>query len=705
MKKQNNALASFWYCIYSVILTIAIVACYTTAFKIKASLVTCTAATIIFVTVIGLICALVKHKSKFFTSLSVILIVFIFTVLFSLSFIFEEFRYFLNCILKIYSAYLAVPKPVELYELSQTQATSFLVVVSFILSFIFTSSLVRARRFLPVLIITITSLIPCFILVTTLPALPAIISIVAILFSLYITTFLRRKNARADSVASPIISVIMIITATVICLTNPVDTFKRIEWQEELLDKFEEITGMDGGDSSSNGDENAKSYNKIGNSFEKTKWLSKVGPLKPSNKKAMQIYTEKGGTVYLRGISYGDYSFNQWNLLHENSIKTFPANINSFTLAKAESSETTTLNVITEKIEPVIYSTYYMDEVPEKYTVLGDVCISNDDNELYYNYDYQVSDGSDLIMWSTYDDYISYVYDNYLYLPDATREEIQIFAMEKGFSIDDSTEAIADIVKAYVSNIGYYSLDTEPMPDGKDFPLWFLTEAESGYCVHYATTAAVMLRAFGVPARYVTGYIANAKANEWTTVTEKNAHAWVEYFDSERGWIMLEATPSSFEIPDNEKEESSTATQASTQSTTKPSSKPSDTQNNKNHIDFKFSPFMLIFIIPVMIVLTIGAILLRCKIIRKKRNEQFTQSRNNSKAIYIYRYIRLISLHSTNIIPDVIEEIALKAKYSNHSIDNNEIEILKQYADEAKNELYMNSGKIKRIYLKFIKVI
>jgi hypothetical protein len=161
---------------------------------------------------------------------------------------------------------------------------------------------------------------------------------------------------------------------------------------------FENLTGTESNDSISEGESKANDYNKIGNSFEKTKWLSKVGPLKQSNKKAMQIYTEKGGTVYLRGISYGDYNFNQWNLLHENSIKTFPVNINAFTLAKAESSETTTLNIITEKIEPVIYSTYYIDDVPEEYTILGDTCIKNDDKDLHYEYEYQLSDGTDLIM-------------------------------------------------------------------------------------------------------------------------------------------------------------------------------------------------------------------------------------------------------------------------------------------------------------------
>ena len=47
--------------------------------------------------------------------------------------------------------------------------------------------------------------------------------------------------------------------------------------------------------------------------------------------------------------------------------------------------------------------------------------------------------------------------------------------------------------------------------DSEDFAIWFLTEADTGYCIHFATAAVVLLRAAGIPARYVDGYVVNTQ--------------------------------------------------------------------------------------------------------------------------------------------------------------------------------------------------
>ncbi len=104
-----------------------------------------------------------------------------------------------------------------------------------------------------------------------------------------------------------------------------------------------------------------------------------------------------------------------------------------------------------------------------------------------------------------------------------------------------------EMVKNYISNSKTYSLKTPKMPSGKDFATWFLNESDTGYCVHFATAGTLMLRALGIPARYVTGYYATAYANQSVTVTTDNAHAWVEYYSDTAGWIPLECTPSSFQ--------------------------------------------------------------------------------------------------------------------------------------------------------------
>jgi transglutaminase-like putative cysteine protease len=71
-------------------------------------------------------------------------------------------------------------------------------------------------------------------------------------------------------------------------------------------------------------------------------------------------------------------------------------------------------------------------------------------------------------------------------------------------------------------------------------------EAKRGYCTHFATTAALMLRSEGIPARLATGFL----AHEWSEelgrflVRERNAHAWVEVHFDELGWLTVDPTPS-----------------------------------------------------------------------------------------------------------------------------------------------------------------
>ena len=109
------------------------------------------------------------------------------------------------------------------------------------------------------------------------------------------------------------------------------------------------------------------------------------------------------------------------------------------------------------------------------------------------------------------------------------------------YTVQDRAEAIG----AYVRALARYDRNTARMPAGEtDFAKWFATQAGSGYCVHYATTAAVLLRAAGIQAQYVEGYVARVPQDGTAvTVYEDQAHAWVEYYDPAVGWRILECTP------------------------------------------------------------------------------------------------------------------------------------------------------------------
>lgn len=83
----------------------------------------------------------------------------------------------------------------------------------------------------------------------------------------------------------------------------------------------------------------------------------------------------------------------------------------------------------------------------------------------------------------------------------------------------------------------------------QDFLSYTLEQKKSGYSVHYATAATLMLRYYGVPARYVEGYLltkemaSRASTEEPLVLDETCAHAWAEYYLDGVGWIPFETTP------------------------------------------------------------------------------------------------------------------------------------------------------------------
>ncbi|MBS9403632.1 DUF3488 domain-containing transglutaminase family protein [Halomonas sp. TRM85114] len=70
----------------------------------------------------------------------------------------------------------------------------------------------------------------------------------------------------------------------------------------------------------------------------------------------------------------------------------------------------------------------------------------------------------------------------------------------------------------------------------------FLFESRAGYCTHYASAAAVMARAVGIPARIVAGFLGGERHPDGHfTVRDYDAHAWVEVW-IEGGWQRLDPT-------------------------------------------------------------------------------------------------------------------------------------------------------------------
>ncbi len=73
----------------------------------------------------------------------------------------------------------------------------------------------------------------------------------------------------------------------------------------------------------------------------------------------------------------------------------------------------------------------------------------------------------------------------------------------------------------------------------------FLFENPEGHCEYFATATALLLRAAGVPTRYVNGYLGGEwnDVGHYVAVRDNRAHSWVEAFLPGRGWVRVDATP------------------------------------------------------------------------------------------------------------------------------------------------------------------
>ena len=98
-------------------------------------------------------------------------------------------------------------------------------------------------------------------------------------------------------------------------------------------------------------------------------------------------------------------------------------------------------------------------------------------------------------------------------------------------------------VKNYLQKNCTYTLSPSQPEEGKDMVDYFLFESRVGYCAHYASAMAVLLRSAGVPARYVCGFVSPKEHfNGDFVITNEQAHAWVEVYSDVLGFYPVDAT-------------------------------------------------------------------------------------------------------------------------------------------------------------------
>lgn len=345
--------------------------------------------------------------------------------------------------------------------------------------------------------------------------------------------------------------------------------------------------------------------------------------------------------------------------------------------------------------------------------------------------------------------YRLFMYDKYTQLPDSTREQVQALLMRDGrfrpfFTGTESGSygtfsrsragtgysdpyQIVNAVKEYLGEEFSYTLSPDAVPKDQDFAGYFLTQSRRGYCVHFATAAAVMLRAMGIPARYAEGYIVTpddyktAGSDGWADIPDSRAHSWVEVYNPGLGWEPVEVTPG-FNVEENQTQGTETQNQprvsssapASSAVSSSPassaasfaasggtesaasSSAPQETAAD----DAELAAWPVVFLAAAVFLLAAVG-LARRKIVLSLRRERFLQKDANRAVLCIYAFLKQLEPFGGEISEET-ERAALKARFSRNPVTEKEREAMRVFALSLAAEVFSRLKGRRRFVFRYV---
>jgi transglutaminase-like putative cysteine protease len=284
--------------------------------------------------------------------------------------------------------------------------------------------------------------------------------------------------------------------------------------------------------------------------------LALGGPRTVGNALVMDIYVpEKLSSVYWQAMVYDTYTDGRWRVGNDDAFLHQPE------AGKLQVPLTAGREVVTQTVINFSPNTSIIYGAPElvgsnkeMYVTAG---TDADGNWLVTNMRarYIMRQGTQYRVYSYVSmideyslrqaslNYPDWVQSRYLQVPDSiTAETRELAARLTANHNNPYDKAIA--VRNYLrSNINYNDQIDAP-PPGVDPIHHVLFVSREGYCNYYAAAMVILLRAEGIPARFVTGYA----QGEWDDATRSyrvrtnHAHAWAEVYFPDYGWIQFEPT-------------------------------------------------------------------------------------------------------------------------------------------------------------------
>lgn len=407
-------------------------------------------------------------------------------------------------------------------DLTAVDMTPALCALGILIAIVLTLTVCRRTTVIPGVFVSLLPLMACLVVTDILPGTIFLYTLLLGLLVLILSHTVRRLDIARGNILTALVAAPAALALLLLFLVIPREGYQLPDSIDLLFAWVDAATKQDTGTGNFLGFDVAST-----GSVE----LDQVGVRINSRSPVMDVTADYSGTVYLRGRAYDMYQGLTWESSSQADALYWPPS--EILLPAGE------LTVTTRSIHQNVYLPYYTEE---HYASDARQYINNWDKTRAFTYSFRVlpENYTDLEIIRPGAGFGG----EFVQLPYSTRLWAEALLSE---ILEERTSAtqIASDIRDYVRASAQYSTWTRRMPEGNgDFAKWFLTESSTGYCVHFATAATVLLRAAGIPARYVTGYMVTTNAGETTVVREEDAHAWAEYWVRGIGWIVLEATPS-----------------------------------------------------------------------------------------------------------------------------------------------------------------
>ena len=423
--------------------------------------------------------------------------------------------------------------------------------------------------------------------------------------------------------------------------------------------------------------------------------LTDVGMRMESKAQMMTVTADNyTGILYLRGRSYDTYDGWHWTFSGKQTY-SWPSEALLESICEVE--------IVTKYAHRMRYTPYYpqsisLSESPEGFVntkqlthysypcAIAPTDIKELEEKLRGIYKYGSYLSSDLIITNVSPENIQTATDAYeITLPDRTLAWAQKLLEKIPGVQDSSVSQKAQAIAAYVRQSATYSTNVSKMPREKiDFAKWFLEEQDSGYCVHFASATTVLLQAAGIPARYVTGYMANVTAGEASTVLLKDSHAWTEYYLPGFGWTVLESTPVDLREPvQQDTQPNVTQPQASQQETQPDDAKPQQTTHTTQDAAPQKVQISAQYLWLLLIPGVIGFIWLQRSVRLHRRRSRCRKGSANQQALALWQEAEYFAKLLKQAPDETLYQLAQKAKFSPHTLTEEELAVFSAFLEDC----------------------